>query len=168
CVRPPHHRQAPAQRHYTPLHFATLKGHTGICRLLLGNVVIPDPRTLQGWTPMHLAALKGHTATLVELEAHQGSEDVVSKLLVAKADPNVAEDSGWTALHLACNGGLFPSVLQLISNRANVNAQNNSQATPLHLAAQNGSVLTIKGNTDVRHSDSRVHHCWEEWIDSLY
>ena len=68
----------------------------------------------------------------------------MSKLLAATANPNVAEDSGWTALHLECNGGLFPSVLQFITHRANGNAQNNSQATPLHLAAQNGSVLITK------------------------
>lgn len=83
-----------------------------------GSVDLPGKG---GWTPLHLAC-------------HHRQENVVSKLLAAKADPNVAEDSGWMALHLECNGGLFPSVLQLITRRANVNAQN-SQATPLHLAA---------------------------------
>uniref|UniRef100_A0A8C7MLP4 Ankyrin repeat and kinase domain containing 1 n=1 Tax=Oncorhynchus kisutch TaxID=8019 RepID=A0A8C7MLP4_ONCKI len=128
--------------HYTPLHFAALNGHTGICRLLLGNGAIRDPTVgphqgsvdlpgKGGWTPLHLTC-------------HHGQENVVSKLLAAKANPNVAEDSGWTALHLECNGGLFPCVLQFITHRANVNAQNNSQATPLHLAAKNGSVLIPK------------------------
>uniref|UniRef100_A0A8C7HUW0 Ankyrin repeat and kinase domain containing 1 n=1 Tax=Oncorhynchus kisutch TaxID=8019 RepID=A0A8C7HUW0_ONCKI len=145
----PDHRSTPGCRggpttgwHYTPLHFAALNGHTGICRLLLGNGAIRDPTVgphqgsvdlpgKGGWTPLHLTC-------------HHGQENVVSKLLAAKANPNVAEDSGWTALHLECNGGLFPCVLQFITHRANVNAQNNSQATPLHLAAKNGSVLIPK------------------------
>uniref|UniRef100_A0A3Q0QVP7 Ankyrin repeat and kinase domain containing 1 n=1 Tax=Amphilophus citrinellus TaxID=61819 RepID=A0A3Q0QVP7_AMPCI len=152
-------------RGYTPLHLAALKGHTGICRQLLSNKANPDSRTIQGWTPMHLAALKGHEATLVQLESqggcvnargengwtplhlacHHSEPDLVAKLLAAKADPNVTEESeGWTPLHVACNSVSFPSVLHLISYGANVNALNYGNATPLHLAAQHGCVPIVK------------------------
>ncbi|XP_044059170.1 LOW QUALITY PROTEIN: ankyrin repeat and protein kinase domain-containing protein 1 [Siniperca chuatsi] len=153
------------RRGYTPLHLAALKGHTGICRQLLSSRASPDCRTLQGWTPMHLAALRGHEATVVQLESqggcvnargdngwtplhlacHQSEPEVVAKLLAAKADPNVSEDSeGWTPLHVACTSVSFPSVLHLISHHADVNAINSGKATPLHLAAQHGCMPIVK------------------------
>ncbi|TDH14926.1 hypothetical protein EPR50_G00025900 [Perca flavescens] len=150
---------------YTPLHLAALRGHTGICRQLLSNGACPDSKTLQGWTPMHLAALRGHGATVVQLESqggcvnaggengwsplhlacHQGEPEVVAKLLAAKADPNVSEDSeGWTPLHVACTSASLPSVLHLISHHADVNAVNSGKVAPLHLAAQNGCMPIVK------------------------
>ncbi|KAL3057339.1 hypothetical protein OYC64_007755 [Pagothenia borchgrevinki] len=144
-------------RGYTPLHLAALKGHTGICRQLLSNGTCPNSRSLQGWTPLHLAAFRGHEATVVQLESqggcvnaggengwtplhlacYQGGPEVVAKLLEAKADPNVSEDSkGWTPLHVACTSASLQSVLHLISHHADVNALNSGKATPLHLAAQ--------------------------------
>ncbi|KAM9319082.1 ankyrin repeat and protein kinase domain-containing protein 1 isoform 2-T2 [Pholidichthys leucotaenia] len=149
---------------YTPLHLAALKGHTGICRQLLSNGANPDSKTLHGWTPMHLAALKGHDAAVVQLSqggcvnargengwtplhlaCQQSEAEVVAKLLTAKADPNIAEDSdGWTPLHVACNSVSFPIVLHLISHHADVNVVNSAKATPLHLAAQHGCVPIVK------------------------
>ncbi|KAM8905288.1 ankyrin repeat and protein kinase domain-containing protein 1 isoform 2-T2 [Spinachia spinachia] len=152
-------------RGYTPLHLAALRGHTGICRTLLIKGANPECRTLQGWTAMHLAALRGHEATLVELEGkggtvnapgkngwtplhlacHRGKPEVVAKLLVAQADPNVAEDSGgWMPLHLACTSASVSSVLHLIAHDADVNALNAGQATALHCAAQHGCVPMVK------------------------
>ncbi|KAM9853192.1 ankyrin repeat and protein kinase domain-containing protein 1 [Aulostomus maculatus] len=152
-------------RGYTPLHLAALKGHTGICRQLLSIGASPDSTTNQGWTPMHLAALKGHDAIMVQLvnqgacvnargengwtplhlACHQSETDMVNKLLAAKANPDVAEDSeGWTPLHVACTSGSFPSVLHLIAHHANVNAINSRGATPLHMAAKHGSEPIIK------------------------
>uniref|UniRef100_A0A8C9YGY2 Ankyrin repeat and kinase domain containing 1 n=1 Tax=Sander lucioperca TaxID=283035 RepID=A0A8C9YGY2_SANLU len=150
---------------YTPLHLAALRGHTGICRQLLLNGASPDSKTLQGWTPMHLAALRGHEATVVQLESqggcvnaggengwsplhlacHQGELEVVAKLLAAKADPNVSEDSeGWTPLHVACTSASLPCVLHLILHHADVNAVNSGKVTPLHLAAQHGCMPIVK------------------------
>ncbi|XP_029302699.1 ankyrin repeat and protein kinase domain-containing protein 1 [Cottoperca gobio] len=152
-------------RGYTPLHLAALMGHTGICRQLLLNGTSPDSRSLQGWTPMHLAALRGHEATAVQLESqggcvnasgengwtplhlacHQGEPEVVAKLLAAKADPNVSEDSeGWTPLHVACSSASFQSVLHLLSHHADVNALNLGKSTPLHLAAQHDCMPVVK------------------------
>uniref|UniRef100_A0A667Y1G0 Ankyrin repeat and kinase domain containing 1 n=1 Tax=Myripristis murdjan TaxID=586833 RepID=A0A667Y1G0_9TELE len=159
------HIDSADSRGYTPLHLAALKGHTGICRQLLSVGGSADPRTHQGWTPIHLAALRGHEATVLQLESlggsvnargergwtplhlacHQSQQEAVAKLLAAKADPNVSEDSeGWTPLHLACNSVSFPSVLQLISHHADVNARNWGKATPLHLSAQHGCAPIVK------------------------
>ncbi|XP_054460584.1 ankyrin repeat and protein kinase domain-containing protein 1 [Anoplopoma fimbria] len=152
-------------RGYTPLHLAALNAHTGICRQLLTKGASPDCRSLQGWTPMHLAALRGHEVTVLQLESqgacvnaggengwtplhlacHHGKPEVVAKLLAAKADPNMSEDSeGWTPLHVACSSASLPSVLHLISHHADVNAVNSGNATPLHLAAQHGCMPAVK------------------------
>ncbi|KAM6972999.1 ankyrin repeat and protein kinase domain-containing protein 1 [Aplochiton taeniatus] len=148
----------------TPLHLAALRGHAGICRQLLGNGARLDPPTRQGWTPLHLAALRGHVAALLQLESqgcsvnargqagwtplhlacHHGRDEAVERLLASKADPGRVEDSaGWTPLHLASGAGCLPSVLQLISRGARVNAASRSLATPLHLAAQRGCAPVV-------------------------
>ncbi|XP_029374134.1 ankyrin repeat and protein kinase domain-containing protein 1 [Echeneis naucrates] len=153
------------RRGYTALHLASLRGHTVICKKLLSNGASPDSRTLQGWTAMHLAALRGHETTVVELNSQggcvnasgengwtplhlackQGETEVVARLLEAKADPNLTEDSErWTPLHVACNGVSFPAVLHLITHHADVNAVNSGKATPLHLAAQHGCAPIVK------------------------
>uniref|UniRef100_A0A3B5MB06 Ankyrin repeat and kinase domain containing 1 n=1 Tax=Xiphophorus couchianus TaxID=32473 RepID=A0A3B5MB06_9TELE len=153
-------------KRYTPLHLAALKGHAGICRQLLSNGANPNCKTDQEWTPMHLAALRGHEAVVVLLEnkggsvnakgqkgwtplhlaCNQSESEVVVKLLAAKADPNVKEESdGWTPLHLACASLGFPCVLHLISHQADVNALNSGKATPLHLACEHGCVPIVKG-----------------------
>nr|XP_046245706.1 ankyrin repeat and protein kinase domain-containing protein 1 [Scatophagus argus] len=152
-------------RGYTPLHLAALRGHAGICRRLLSNGASPDSRTLQGWTPMHLAALQGNEAAVIQLESqggcvnaqgengwtplhlacHQSEPQVVEKLLAAKANPNVTENTeGWTPLHVACTSVSFPCVLHLISHHADVNAVSSGKATPLHLAAQHGCEPIVK------------------------
>ncbi|XP_054651302.1 ankyrin repeat and protein kinase domain-containing protein 1 isoform X2 [Dunckerocampus dactyliophorus] len=153
------------RRGYSPLHLAAIKGHTGICRQLLSMKATPDVKTHQGWTPVHLAAIKRHETTVMELKSlgasvnapgengwtslhiacHQSEPQLVAKLLAAKADPNVVEDSEhWTPLHVACASLSFPSVLHLISHQADVNAVSTAKATPLHLAAQQGNVPIVK------------------------
>uniref|UniRef100_A0A3Q2QC97 Ankyrin repeat and kinase domain containing 1 n=1 Tax=Fundulus heteroclitus TaxID=8078 RepID=A0A3Q2QC97_FUNHE len=153
-------------RGYSPLHLAALKGHAGICRQLLSNGANPNSKTDQGWTPMHLAAIRGHEAVVVLLESKGGSvnvkgqngwtplhlacrqskSDVVEKLLASSADPNIKEDSeGWTPLHIACASVCFRSVINLLLEKADVNAVNSGNVTPLHLAAQYGSLPIVNG-----------------------
>ncbi|XP_024910864.1 ankyrin repeat and protein kinase domain-containing protein 1 [Cynoglossus semilaevis] len=166
-------------RGLTALHLSALKSHTGICRQLLSAGSDPESRTLQGWTAMHLAALRGHEGTVAQLEKQGGSvntagengwtplhlacyqnkPEVVEKLLAARADPNISEESeGWTPLHVACMSVSLPCVLHLITHKADVNAVNLGKATPLHIAARHGCAPIVKAlllnGADKRREDS--------------
>ncbi|OWK17890.1 hypothetical protein Celaphus_00008920 [Cervus elaphus hippelaphus] len=136
------------QSSYSPLPTAAARGKHLICKMLLrygANLELP---TQQGWTPLHLAAYKGHLEIIhllaesqadvgapggmnwtapLHLAARHGAEVVVSTLLKCGADPNAAEQSGWTPLHLAVQRGAFLSIIHLLEHRADVHAHNKSQ-----------------------------------------
>lgn len=55
-----------------------------------------------------------------------------------KGDINFKDDSGWTALHHACDEGNLKIVDILINTNANVNCRTNNKKTPLHLTTSHG------------------------------
>jgi ankyrin repeat protein len=71
--------------------------------------------------------------------ARKGDLAAVQALLKAKADPNVADVDGTTALHWAVRGEDAKMVAALIAAGANVSAANRLGLTPMSLAAANGS-----------------------------
>ena len=61
------------------------------------------------------------------------------RLLLEKgAKANVADDNGFTPLHIAAAQGLTSLMRVLLEKGANVDAGNYAGATPLHCAAKNG------------------------------
>lgn len=60
----------------TPLHMATLFGHTAICQLLLINGAKVDPIENTGKTPLHIAAYK-NSADLVRLFLKFGADQML-------------------------------------------------------------------------------------------
>lgn len=99
------------------------------------------------YNAIHQAALDGDTVKLREL-LHDHPQ------LVNKADYDKN-----TPLHLATLHDRLDSVNFLLSDGANVNAQNAKDMTPLHFAAQQGFADVAKSllshNADVNIKDSR-------------
>jgi ankyrin repeat protein len=71
--------------------------------------------------------------------AKQQDKIALRALLKQKADVNVAEPDGATALHWASHWDDLESVDLLLKAGANVNAKNEYDVTPLSLAVENGS-----------------------------
>ncbi|MCE5255494.1 MAG: ankyrin repeat domain-containing protein [Spirochaetaceae bacterium] len=70
----------------------------------------------------------------------RGSPEVISLILSKGADPNVRNNSGDNALHIAVRNNLEPQGLLLLQAKADIFAQNVAQETPVFLAltAANG------------------------------
>jgi len=75
--------------------------------------------------------------------AKDGNFATVKALIAQKADVNVAEADGMTALHWAVRANDMPTVQALIRAGAKVNAANRYGMTPIILAAQNGDPLLL-------------------------
>ena len=44
----------------TPLHYAAQNGHFEVCKLIIENTEVKNPKGYFGWTPLHNAARNGH------------------------------------------------------------------------------------------------------------
>ena len=75
--------------------------------------------------------------------AKDGDFAAVKALIAQKADVNVAEADGMTALHWAVRANDLPTVQALIRAGAKVNTANRYGMTPIILAAQNGDPLVV-------------------------
>ncbi len=75
--------------------------------------------------------------------AKAGDFAVVKTLIAQKADVNVAEADGMTALHWAVRANDAPTVQMLIRAGANVNATSRYGMTPIIFAAQNGDPVVV-------------------------
>jgi uncharacterized protein len=73
--------------------------------------------------------------------AKDGNFAAVKTLIAQKADVNVAQADGMTALHWAVRANDLPTVQALIRAGARVNTANRYGMTPIILAAQNGDPL---------------------------
>jgi ankyrin repeat protein len=60
---------------------------------------------------------------------------MVALLLEHDANPNISDETGTTALHIAAARGAINIVVRLIDAHADVNAQNNTGVRPLHHGA---------------------------------
>src|SRR5579862_3731279 len=76
--------------------------------------------------------------------AKNGDKDALRSLIQKKADVNVAEADGATALHWASYRDDLEGADLLIRAGSNVNAANDLGVTPLWTASQNGSLPMVK------------------------
>ncbi|CAG9134034.1 unnamed protein product [Plutella xylostella] len=76
-----------------------------------------------------------------------GRSALVAKLLTLGIDPNTADDTGRTCLHLSCLVGSDECVKLLLEHKADPNrwaAAGDNKATPLHCAASAKSLACVK------------------------
>lgn len=124
----------------------------------------PNSRDADGWTPLHHAAQFADTlAVFAVLVAAGGDPDadeeapsplaiaaannrppgVIAALAHAGADPNAADDDGWTALHWAAKHADSPHVFATLGAQgADPNAADDSGWTPLHVASSSTRIPT--------------------------
>jgi ankyrin repeat protein len=85
-----------------------------------------------------------------------------TKLPLARgADPNIEDDDGVVALHVAAVGGHTAVIELLLMHQANINEDDDSGATPLHLAAAYGQMsavqLLVSRGATVNNGDENGH-----------
>ena len=144
------------------LYSASASGHADIVDMLLSSGVSPNIKaTTEGATPLHAAAYGNHTEvvkalldsnlvnvnaqdsklrfTALHVAAKGGSSKVVALLLEAKADPNICDQDGATAIMYASAAGHSDVVELLLQAKADPNvAERANRETALCAASANG------------------------------
>ncbi|KND01062.1 uncharacterized protein SPPG_04154 [Spizellomyces punctatus DAOM BR117] len=106
----------------TPLHVAAQNNKITALQTLIGYgawVNCPDAQNL---TPLYYAAVGGH-------------HECVLRLLIARADTDIYDETGKGPLHIACFNNHEAIASLLIDHGANLNTVNAVGNTPLHVAA---------------------------------
>ncbi|KAJ4955154.1 hypothetical protein NE237_011937 [Protea cynaroides] len=141
----------------TPLLHATRQGHTETAKYLLECGANPSISSDLGATALHHAAGTGNIELLkfllskgVDVDAQSdagtpliwaaghGQQEAVKVLLENHADPNAETDDDITPLLSSVAASSLPCLELLIQAGANANVSAGG-ATPLHIAADNGS-----------------------------
>ncbi|QQR49154.1 ankyrin repeat domain-containing protein [bacterium] len=89
----------------------------------LTKSALPIPPLLEGFTHYHRAAWYSDVAT-------------INNLLVNGYSPDVQDEFGWTALHIAAAWGHFACVIALVQNGADIFLETNNNQTAEELAWQ--------------------------------
>ncbi|XP_078619964.1 transient receptor potential cation channel subfamily A member 1-like [Branchiostoma floridae x Branchiostoma japonicum] len=122
-----------------PLHYAAWGNDKQCMKILIENGAYPCIRCNAGYTSIHAAAMKACCGTLeylIELAEEKGykREDLLS--FKNKQDQ--------MPLHAAVNGGNKEAVVRLIRIGARIDAKQDDESTPMHLASSQGALDIIK------------------------
>lgn len=158
----------------TPLHGAAFGGHFDVAKLLIENGAKVDAQVVDGATPLFYAVENGsndlvelliqhganvnqrdkiYDAVPIIVAAKDGNTKIVETLLKNKADPNLVNNQGRSALHFAAEFGRTETVSVLLKNGINIDTKDQKGDTPLQYAAyaKHPKVveLLLKNNADL-------------------
>ena len=157
------------------LMWAASEGHTGVVDLLIQKGADVNAAGAGGFTPLVFASLKNDGVS-VRLMLKAGANPnytlpdqtkvltaatqnkctaAALELLDGGADPNIADKTGNTPLHVAAQNGALDLVQKLLAKKANLNVKNAQaratgfraaagEQTPLMLAARNNRVAIMR------------------------
>lgn len=142
----------------TPLHIASILGHTAIAEYLIKNEADTNVQDSSGSTPLHEAVRYGNVDImnmLIKAKANVNAQDNLGKtpimvimpqdkmdiiyntLAQNNADLNLKDTFGDTLIHTATMMHAPSSVLELlVRNGADVNSKNREGVTPFEIAIQ--------------------------------
>lgn len=175
----------------TALHYAATHGHVEIIKLLLATRnVTADARDQNGETALHYAVCFDHIEAVklligmhnlvnnsgmnvVHCAAEHGSTTTLRYILehCADIDIDLQDNQGNTAVHSCCRylkKDNFANALQILAEyNANIDLQNFTGETALHILAGNGNVDSIKllvkqynANINLRDNNGNtIMHC---------
>lgn len=113
------------QAGFTPLHLAAQAQNPAVVRHLLGARASVNARNKWQQTPLWLASW----------QTRRGNSEVTHSLVANGADVNLADEKGYTPLHMAARAGRDAIVAYLLDEGARVDPRNQQSRTPLYLAA---------------------------------
>jgi ankyrin repeat protein len=162
----------PDEKKWRPVHAASMKGTVNvIARLVEAGATLEAAGAPGGTAPIHLAAEEGRSALLeylvkqqkvdVDLRDSEGQTPIIRAARSNHAEavqklvelggtvdatqwPGKDSDFGWTALHFAARDGATYALDALIEAGLDPDRPLVNGARPLHLAAYNGNVESVR------------------------
>lgn len=160
---PPDPKKLAKSRKRTPLHLAALKGHEEAVMRMLGLNANPDKEDANGNNLSEYAVIgkkkeildivrllpsyndKARNRHLLHAAALSDNVDVLSELILDGANLNALDDTGRSALHIACiyNSGRVAQLL-LSGEDVVLDSYDKHGYAPIHYAAEFGHVRLIE------------------------
>jgi len=157
----------------TPLHKAAQANDLQQIQALLDVNANPAALGEGGYTPLHSAAKNGSAEAIAQLAnqmsveevniqgydgdtalyyaALNGTPEAVDTLLAYGADPTIANEKGYTPLHMAAYSGaaqIIKRLLKIPEVAELINLQGVDGDTPLYYAARSGSLEAVEALLD--------------------